>query len=315
MTRAQAIAAGAGLTARLLLPMRALSSPNVVNVLYAGGLISILDSKSFVGAFARSGYDFQGEPKGSLELANLIRAGARNPDVFISADSDVMETLRGRGNGDIVRWYILFAASRLVIGYSLKSRFANDFRAVRAGLMKWTDVIDKPGFMFGATDPALNPKGYYALQSAWLAQQHYHLNGLADKLSGEGRVFPEETILARLELGEIDAAYLFATEAIARHLPYFELPPEVNLGDPKYEATYKTASVKVGGVTHRGKLIAFAATVPTIAIHPAGGAAFIRFLLSREGRMLLRTGGLRIVPPTLVGRRDDLPKSLKQSVE
>jgi molybdate/tungstate transport system substrate-binding protein len=54
-----------------------------VNVIYAGSLISIMETK--IGpAFSHLGYNYRGEGHGSIQDANMIIDGQRFPDVFIS---------------------------------------------------------------------------------------------------------------------------------------------------------------------------------------------------------------------------------------
>jgi ABC-type molybdate transport system substrate-binding protein len=54
-----------------------------VNVLYAGSLISVMETK-LGPAFSHLGYDYKGEGHGSIQDANMIIDGQRFPDVFIS---------------------------------------------------------------------------------------------------------------------------------------------------------------------------------------------------------------------------------------
>jgi len=65
----------------------------------------------------------------------------------------------GASNGDWVNWYISFAQSPLVIGYSPSSRFAAEFKT-----KPWYQVLMEPGVRIGRTDPKLDPKGALTLQ-------------------------------------------------------------------------------------------------------------------------------------------------------
>src|SRR5713226_997368 len=64
-------------------PIPAKGSGTVL-VLYAGSLVATMEN-GLGPAFGRTlGYEFQGEGKGSLALANEIKDKLRQPDVFIS---------------------------------------------------------------------------------------------------------------------------------------------------------------------------------------------------------------------------------------
>ena len=74
-----------------LVPARA-AADQVIHVLYAGSLITPFE-KQVVPALAAHGYMVDGEARGSVANANLMRAGLKRPDVFISADTSVAEKL------------------------------------------------------------------------------------------------------------------------------------------------------------------------------------------------------------------------------
>jgi len=309
--RTFAISSGASLAVAALQPARAASS---VEVLYAGSLVTVME-RTIVPAAAQRGLDVRGEGKGSVALANLIRNGLRSPDVFISADTAVIDGLMGPPNGNLVAWYVTFAATRLVIGYAPASPFAQVFVEVGRGRKRLVDALLSPGLRLGRTDPALDPKGYRTLLAAQLLERAAGYPGFAVKVLGENRnsaqILPEETLLARLEGGDLDAAFLYATESAARRLPAVELPSAANLGDPAQAATYATARVTIDGVTRVGAPAIYALTIPNAAPNPDGAAAFVAFLLSSGGHQLLAQSGVSVVPPMLAGARSAVPISLR----
>src|SRR5215469_9075964 len=86
-----------------------------VQVLYAGSLTRLFE-KSFGPAFqAATGFTFQGEGRGSVAIANLIKGQVKTPDIFISADPKVNESLQGDANGNHVSWWVPFAGTEMVI--------------------------------------------------------------------------------------------------------------------------------------------------------------------------------------------------------
>ena len=99
-----------------------------VTVLYAGSLVSVMEQGIGPAFTKQTGMGFQGHAGGSKGLAAQIKAGSLRGDVFISANSRVNADLTGGANGDRVSWYIAFAQSPLVLGFSRSSRFAADWQ-------------------------------------------------------------------------------------------------------------------------------------------------------------------------------------------
>jgi molybdate/tungstate transport system substrate-binding protein len=285
-----------------------------VSVAYAGSLVTAME-KSIGPAFAASsGLGYRGEGKGSTALANLIRDGLRTPDVFISADTAAIESLRGPAAHDAAKWYATFAATRIQLAYSPNGKHAADFGAAASGAKPWYDVLAMPDVLVARTDPAQDPKGYRVLLVMQLAQAFYKRPDLGHALLGDDnnprQIIPEEDALARLETGQIDAIWAYSTESATRKLPVVELPPQINLGDPAYAAQYATASVTVGAKTYRGAPSVYALTIPSNAANPAGAAAFVTFLLGPTGSQLLTRAGLTLLPPGVVGDRTAIAPAL-----
>ncbi len=97
-----------------------------VNVLYAGSLISVMETK-LGPAFSHLGYDYKGEGHGSIQDANMIIDGQRFPDVFISVGEKPITKLIDN-NPSLAKWYLGFASDELVIAYNPKSHFAGKDR-------------------------------------------------------------------------------------------------------------------------------------------------------------------------------------------
>ena len=312
MKRYAFLAAGTAAVAAAI-PRVARSAGSEVSIAYAGSLVTPME-KAIGPAFAATGYTYRGEGKGSTALANLIRAGLRTPDVFISADTAAIDSLRGSAAHDAAKWYATFAATRMQLAYSPKGKHAADFAAAAAGSKAWYEVLQQPGVLVARTDPAADPKGYRVLLVMHLAEAYYAKPGLAHAILGDDRnaqqVIPEEDALARLESGDIDAIWAYSTESVTRGLPAVELPPEINLGDPQNAARYGTATVTVGSKTYAGAPSVYALTIPTNALNPAGGAAFVAFLLGPAGKTLLSRAGLTVITPNVVGDRAAIAPAL-----
>jgi molybdate/tungstate transport system substrate-binding protein len=288
-----------------------------VSVMYAGSLVTVME-RSVVPALRDRGLNVLGEPKGSVAIANLITSGLRHPDVFVSADVAVIAKLLGTGQGAIASWYAPFATTRLVIGYSAASRFASDFAACARGEKKLTSVLLEPGLKLGRTDPALDPKGYRSIIAAKLLEADGGAPGFADKLLGDPKnaseVFPEETLLVRLESGELDAAFLYATESVARNVPAVELPKTANLGDPALAAHYATQSVTIDGITRTGSPAVYALTILNQPPHPEAAERFVSYLFSEAGGTLLTASGVTVLHPDIVGDKTAVPAGVLRAL-
>lgn len=272
----------------MLAPASAAAAGNVA-VLYAGSLVNLME-RGIGPAFDRaSGDHFQGYAGGSKLLANEIKGRLRRGDVFISANPGVNRRLMGAANGNWVGWYITFAQSPLVIGYNPESRFAAALRH-----KPWYEVLQTPGFRLGRTDPKLDPKGELTEILMQRAAKRYGIPGLARRILGSpenpAQVLPEETLVGRLQSGQLDAGIFYSTEVTAAGIPALPLPPAIA---PKAHYTV---------------------TILRNAPNPQGAAAFVAFLLGRQGRKLMAAKGLGAAPPKLTGQVRALPTDLRPLV-
>ena len=216
-------------------------------------------------ALHERGIDFQGEPGGSKELANLILAGVRSPDVFISVNPKLVT-----GLGDRVASATTFAGTSLGIAWAPNSKYAALFESVAAGTTPLQRALETPGLRIGRTDPQLDPKGVYTIEgmTIWLGRDGER------RILGEdenpSQIFPEEDLLARIDTGQADVGFFYRTEAIARSYRFVQLPG-------------------AGALTDR---ITYTLAVMKHASHPAAAATFAAFILTGQGRTILERAGL-----------------------
>jgi molybdate/tungstate transport system substrate-binding protein len=297
----------------LLQAAESLGYTQTVSVLYAGSLASVMEN-GIGPAFTRaSGYTYQGEAQGSLGAAQMIRDHLRTPDVFISADPLVnLNILMGPQNGNAIKWFIVVASSQLVLAYNPQSKFAPKFQAAAANRLPWYEVLETPGVRFGRGDPRIDPKGYRTLFLFSLAGKYYHRDEIP-KLLGDpenpAQVFPEVVLLARVESGQFDAGIFYKHEILIHKLPYLELPPEINLGDPRFKSQYAQEHyTTAGGQNIAGTPILFTVAVPESARHRDAALAFVRFLLTSGD--LLRQFGFGLVEHRVGGDPAQVPAQL-----
>lgn len=254
----------------------------------------------------REGVRFQLEAAGSLETARKLTELGKIPDVIALADEEIFPAVL---EPRYTTWYTRFARNRIVLVYSPTSRFADELARG-----DWREVMTRPGIEVGRSDPDRDPGGYRALLAMKLAEVHYGEPGLAGRLKAAAparNVRPKEVdLVALLQTGELDVAWLYESVARAMKLPFVPLPPEIDLGDPAHAALYATASVRVLGasagdtLTVRGTPIMYALSIPTAAPHAELADRFLRFLFSPAGRAALRAESLGVLEEVeLVGNR------------
>src|ERR1700760_3891172 len=278
------------MAAGVLAAAPAFAQGDTVNVLYAGSLVNLME-RSVGPAFEReTGLHFQGYAAGSNKIANEIKGKLRRGDVFISASPKVNDSLTGAANGDHVTWYVNFAESPLMIGYNPQSKFAPQFKSKR-----WDQVLQEPGIRIGRTDPKLDPKGAFTVEMVTRAAELYHQPDLVEKTLGAAenpeQVLPEETLVGRLQSGQLDAGFFYSTETSDLKIPAIRPAPELQA-----KASYTL-------------------TILSDAPNREGASSFVDFLLSAKGRALLRQHGVDVIKPTVKGDVQAMPPSVQAVID
>ena len=290
-----------------------------VLVMYAGSLVKIFENDIVPSFSNQTGLNLVGEGKGSVQISNMILDGFRRPDVFLSADTLPIEKLINH-NPPLAHWFVNFASGEIVIAYNPNSPFAYDLQRASKGEIPWYQVLEEKGFKFRRTDPELDPKGYYTIMVAKLANLYYNDSAIKDRILGEDRnkeqIFPEEILKSILESGQIDAVAAYKHEAIARGLPYITLPSQINLSDPRYSSFYDQVSY-TGGMnnTIHGKPILFSYTIPDTVRNINGAISFAKYLISPAGKALLTSVGLNPVKPIVGGDSKTLQPEIKALIQ
>lgn len=287
-------------------------------IMYAGSLVKTFENTVGPSFQSETGYTYIGEGKGSVQLANMIIDQQRRPDIFVSAGTLPIKKLMNNKPA-LAHWLVKFATAEVVIAYTPNSPFFDDLEKARKGELLWYEVLSKDGLKFRRTDPELDPKGYYTIIVAKLANLHYKDPTIKDRILGADRnpeqILPEETLKTALQQGQIDAAAAYRHEAEARGLPYIVLPKEINLSDPTLAYFYKDASYTLGsGVTVYGDIIPFCITIPETSKHLDGAIAFVKFLLSEKGMSLLEQDGLYPITAAEEGDPEEIPSAINDIV-
>ena len=296
-------------------------SKGKVFVMYAASLIKTFEEIIGPAFQEETGYSYQGEARGSVQVANMIIDGLRKPDFFVSAGTIPIKKLMNNTSTPFAEWLVKFASAEMVISYSPNSRFYNDLEQARTGEIPWHEVLAKPGFKFGRTDPELDPKGYYMIITAKLANLYYADSGIKQRILGDDRntkqIFPEEILKTILEQGQLDAVASYKHEAIARGLPYISLPAQINLGDPIFADFYRKASyiLESGDQIVFGEPVYLSFTIPTTVGNLGGAISFGNFILSTNGKSILQEEGLNPIKPISEGNTAKIPSYLGNLIE
>ncbi len=296
--RTQAVPAGCGrkrslwrafsFVALTMLAFGTLATPaaGTVNVLYAGSLVNLMERGIGPTFEKTTGETFRGFAAGSNALANQIKGKLRQGDVFISANPAVDTNLMGPTNDSWVSWYVSFAESPLMIGYSASSRFAADFKT-----KPWYEVLTEPGIRIGRTDAKLDPKGALTVKLMTSAEDFYHRPGLAKQVLGApdnpSQVLPEETLVGRIQSGQVDAGFFYSTEITDAQIPSVALPAEI-----APEAVYTV-------------------TILRDAPNASGARRFVAFLLGSKGQHILEQHGLTLRKPSVFGELSSVPPDIR----
>ena len=207
---------------------------NPLRVLYAGSLVTPMEGP-IKSALAQRGIDFLGEPGGSKELANLILANLRSPDVFIAS---IRSLSRDSAIGSLRRQRLPERASASPGRRTRASRRL--FDSVRARKRRCSQR-SAAWLKIGRTDPMLDPKGSYTVMgvTTWLGTDGERQ--LLGNDENAAQIFPEEDLLARVETGQVDVGFFYQTEAVARNWHFIPLPGAAALTD---KITYTLAIMK-----------------------------------------------------------------------
>ena len=157
--------------------------------------------------------------------------------------------------------------------------------------MPWYRVLEQPGIRIGRTDPKLDPKGRLTVTLMKQAASYYKLPRLDRRTLGApenpAQVLPEETMIGRLQSGQLDVGFFYSTETSEAKIPAVHLPAAIT---PK--AVY-TVTVLHG------------------APNPQGAEQFVEFLLGQKGRTLMQENGLAVRKPELTGNAAAVPHAIR----
>jgi len=256
------------------------------------------------------------ESSGSREAARKVRDLHRDCDIVASADSTVIYNLLIPEHADFC---IDFATNEMAIMYHKKSRYAD-----RINKDNWYRILLRDDVSYGHSDPDKDPCGYRS-QLVWkLAEKYYRERDLYKRLRAgcpPRNIRPKEVdLIALLEAGVLDYAFIYRSVAIQHRMPFLELPEEINLGSYRFNSFYKQVRHPVTGkkpgevIYHEGKAIVYGLTMVKNPQNLPDAIGFLEFMLGTEGRAIIDRDGQKPVNPPVSRERERVPERLKKLV-
>jgi len=148
------------------------------------------------------------EATGSATAIRKVTELGKKADIIASADYSLIPEMMFP---EYVEWYITFACNQMVIAYTDNSLFGDEINKDN-----WYEVLQREGIKYGRSNPDQDPCGYRALMVWQLAEAHYGIPGLYDKLyEAEGDLMRPKSVelIALLESGDLDYAFEYSSIA------------------------------------------------------------------------------------------------------
>ncbi len=252
---------------------------------------------------------------GSVKMVKQVTELHQIADVVAVADYNVIpKYLFGAGGTTrYTTWYAGFATNAITFVYTDKSKFAGEITP-----QNWYRVLGRPSVQIGRSNPDTDPSGYQTVQMLNLAEKFYRQPGLAAAILANAPKTnmrdTETELIAALESGQIDYLAIYVSDARQHRFKYIDLPPEINLSDAKYAASYARVSVRTVNGALTAAPIVYAITVPNNAAHPDWALKYVQFLLGPDGRNTMKRSGFGSVTPAYVNDINHVPAELKAFV-
>jgi molybdate/tungstate transport system substrate-binding protein len=282
-------------------------------VIHAGSLS--VPFKEMSEAFMKKypGVTVKNEAHGSRTCARQITELGSTAEVFGSADSEVIRSLLIPEYAD---YCIDFTTNEMIIMYSKEHGQKESITADN-----WYTVLLREDVEYGHSDPNADPCGYRARLCFQLAEYHYNVPGLNEKLIAgcpPKNIRPKEVdLLAMLESGELDYIFIYRSVAEQHKGGYLILPDRINLKNQAFKDFYARATIELTGkapgetILQKGEPMVYGITVPKTARTPALGITYVAFVLSDEGQAIMAKNGQPELIPPAVDNKATLPRELQ----
>lgn len=285
------------------------------------------------------------EGHGSIQVIRHITELYEEADVLVVADYSLIPMMMYNTKmpdtaESYANWYVKFATNTIGLAYTTQSKYADEIDAAN-----WYEILSRPDIKLGLSDARLDSCGYRALMVCQLAALYYDDATIFEKVTGGflppvtvsedggGYVIsvPEilepvkatlrgnsVRLLALLDSGDIDYAFMYRSVAEQYGLRFLDLPPEINLGSDSYKELTEELKVILSFQRFASiqpefgcEAIIYGMTIPQNAPHPALAVEFSGFVMGPEGQRILHDNSQPSIVPAETDNLDGLPDALK----
>ena len=242
--------------------------PSTLQVFSAGVARSMAEET--IAAWNREYPEFPAELTvgGSVELVRRVLSG--DPcDVLIAADNGILDSMM---MPEHAKGYVIFAGNQMVIaannGFDISSE-------------NWKDKLLSPDATFSHHSPYDDPGGYRSVMSMMLAEKVEP--GLAEKLLQHPGHYGMNPAEREEDVPEIMYSFDYYSNALAKGVPFAELPEIMNLSSDELAASYASAKFTVDDAhTVSGTPICHALTIPEHTANRQEAQAFAKRFLAHD---------------------------------
>ncbi|MFZ0526978.1 MAG: extracellular solute-binding protein [Xanthobacteraceae bacterium] len=250
---------------------------------------------------------------GSVKMVKQITDLHQDADILAVADYNVIPKYMFATPAHAA-WYAGFARNAITFVYTDKSKFANEINADN-----WYKVLARPGVEIGRSNPDTDPSGYQTVQMLALAETYYKTPGLEESVLKNAPLAnmrdTETSLIAALQLGQIDYLAIYRSDALQHHLKFIDLPGAINLSDPADAAAYKAGVAHTKNGDLAGTPIVYAVTMVEGAKQAAAAEKYVTLLLGPQGQGIMKDNGFGTFSPAYAVHAEAMPADLRKLVE
>ncbi len=272
-----------------------------VVVFHAGSLAPLMDEMSARFEEHHPGVRIQREASGSLDALRKITELGRTCDIVATADARLIREFlpAERFRGPVIS----FLGNEMVLATGRAELLDTPVDQER-WQQDWLEELFRGGYSYGISDPDRDPAGYYAHLVWKLTEIHYDRPGAYQRFVNrfqQSWMRPRSSeLIALLETGHLDFAFVYRSTALQNSLRFVRLPPQVSLADEGYAEHYRRAFVQVQGARRGTRMEIVGAPIrygAALISDSAAAGRFLKFLLQNEAQPVYRELGYASVTP------------------